>query len=193
MRRLRSHFRRYRMYWLLGAFAAGVWLVEMSFEENPSEVSGTQRRNSPMHPTGSEMRRGRLDAPQGELALLGLPSESEERPVLMPAQRDPFALLAAPVSAPIVKPPAALPIAEPVAPSAPPHNLSFAGRVTNPDGHELVYVSSGDTSLAIFPGQVLSNGYRVEAITKQAIELSYPALNTSSRIELPALPKYEIR
>ena len=65
--------------------------------------------------------------------------------------------------------------------------------MTAPDGTQLVYVNAGDASLTLVAGQNLPNGYRVESITAQAIELSYPPLNTTARLDLPAPPKYEIR
>lgn len=76
---------------------------------------------------------------------------------------------------------------------APPLNLVFAGRVTSPDGLQSVYVLFGETSLTLKPGLTLPNGYRLESMTAQSAEFSYPPLNTTARLEFPAAPKYEIR
>jgi hypothetical protein len=76
---------------------------------------------------------------------------------------------------------------------APPLNLSYAGRMTTPDGRQVVYVTYGETSMTIAAGQSLPNGYRVEAITPRAVEFTYAPLNTTARLELPESPKYEIR
>ena len=76
---------------------------------------------------------------------------------------------------------------------APPVNLRYTGRMTAPDGSLVVYAAFGETSLALTTGQSLPNGYRVEAITARAVELSYPPLNTTARLDLPEPPKYEIR
>jgi hypothetical protein len=82
----------------------------------------------------------------------------------------------------------------PLAPPTPPAvNLTFAGRMSAPDGSQVIYVAYGDTPLAISVGQTLPNGYRVDAITARAVELSYAPLNTTARFDLPAPPNYEIR
>ncbi|MDT7517130.1 hypothetical protein [Rhodoferax mekongensis] len=81
----------------------------------------------------------------------------------------------------------------PPAPTAPPLNLSFAGRVRDPDGKESVYLTWGDKTLSAELGSVLPNGYRVERITVDAIDLLYVELNTPARLALPAAPRYEIR
>jgi hypothetical protein len=65
--------------------------------------------------------------------------------------------------------------------------------MTKPDGGNTVYVSYAGTSMPIAAGQSLPNGYHVETISPRAIELSYPPLKTTVRIDLPDTPKYEIR
>lgn len=120
------------------------------------------------------------------------------RPVLEPADRDPFGLVVPKPVVPVVQAPIALPIqllAAPIAaaPTPPPINMSFAGRMTAPDGMQVVYVAFGEVSLAITTGQNLPNGYRVESINARSVELRYPPLNTTARLELPEPPKYETR
>lgn len=124
----------------------------------------------------------------------GLASTVQQRPPLEAALRDPFApeIPKAP-PAPKLPPPAPVVVQAPPAPQPPPLNLSFAGRLRTPQGQDVVYVLLGDTSLELHPGQVLSNGYRVDAITERAIELSYPPLNYSTRLDLPAVQKYQTR
>lgn len=114
-----------------------------------------------------------------------------DRPLLEPATRDPFN-----VQPPSVAPTLAAtsPPPMPTAPPAPPpHEVTFAGRMTRPDGGDTVYVSYAGTSMPIVVGQSLPNGYRIETISPRAIELSYPSLKTTVRIDLPDAPKYEIR
>ena len=120
------------------------------------------------------------------------------RPMLEPAERDPFGLVVPKPVVPVVQAPIALPIqllAAPIAaaPTPPPINMSFAGRMTAPDGMQVVYVAFGEVSLAITTGQNLPNGYRVESINARSVELRYPPLNTTARLELPEPPKYETR
>lgn len=117
-----------------------------------------------------------------------------QRPSLEPASRDPFApeTPKAP-PAPKLPPPPPVVVQPPPAPLPPPLGLSFAGRLRNPQGQEVVYVLLGDTSIELHPGLMLANGYRVDAITERAIELSYPPLNHSTRMDLPPVQKYQTR
>lgn len=120
--------------------------------------------------------------------------EHLNRPQLESARNDPFVLPAppTPVIAKVAPPPVQVPPPTPQ-PTAPPLNLRYTGRMTAPDGKQVVYVAYGETNLAIATGQSLPNGYRVDAITSRAVEFVYPPLNTTARLELPELPKYEIR
>ena len=95
------------------------------------------------------------------------------RPKLEVALRDPFVLKPPPVTVQVLTKPAAPPIAvqavSPPPPVAPPLNLTFAGRMTAPDGRLVVYVANGAFTQAISVGQDLPNGYRVDTITAQAV------------------------
>ncbi|MDP2369377.1 hypothetical protein [Rhodoferax sp.] len=115
-----------------------------------------------------------------------------ERPALEAASRDPFVATPVPQPAPVALPVAPVVLAPPP-PTPPPLNLRFAGRMTGPDGAAQVFVLLGETSLSASIGQTLPNGYRVEAITARAIELSYPSLNSTARLDLPDPPQHEIR
>ncbi|WP_036838125.1 hypothetical protein [Polaromonas sp. CF318] len=106
------------------------------------------------------------------------------------ASRDPFALVAPPAPAVIAPKPVQ---AAPPPPSPPPLNLRFTGRMTAPDGSQIVFVAVGDTTLSLSVGQTLPNGYRVNAIHDRAVELSYLPMNFNTRFDLPAPPTYEIR
>lgn len=117
-----------------------------------------------------------------------------QRPSLEPAARDPFAPeTPKPPPAPKLPPPPPVVVQPPPAPQPPPLGLSFAGRMRNPQGQEIVYVLLGDTSIELHPGLMLANGYRVDAITERAIEFSYPPLNHSTRLDLPPAQKYQTR
>jgi hypothetical protein len=65
--------------------------------------------------------------------------------------------------------------------------------MTGPDGKTLIYVSFGETSVAVEKGTILTNGYRVESITADAIEFNYLPLNTTAKLAIPPSPRYEIR
>lgn len=180
---------RYRMHLLLGMAALLVWL-----NTRPADavdvVKVAERTSSAM-----QLPQLRPDTAAQKSVPAALPAELN-RPVLAPSSRDPFAPVAPPatvVAKPSLQPAPLIQVAAPQPPSPPPVNLTFAGRMTAPDGSQIIYVSHGDTPLAIGVGQTLPNGYRVEAITAQAVELSYSPLNASARLDLPAPPKYEIR
>lgn len=179
---------RYRIYLLLGVASLLAWL-NLRAPANTEVVQATERSASVAS----------LSAPDpAQLTYASqtaaLPAQLN-RPALDPANRDPFVVWTPPPPVVIAKPAPVVPVvvAPPPPPQPPPHNLTFAGRMTAPDGSQLVYVNSGNTSLTLVAGQTLPNGYRVESITAQAVELSYPPMNTTARLDLPAPPKYEIR
>jgi hypothetical protein len=185
---------RYRLH-LLAAVAVGLVCLNLLAPAPPppsQQLVQIAQRSAALAPSGAALPTSTTPPTPPTFTPVSSPAQ-QGRPALEPALRDPFAapapLVVAKV-APALPPP---PIATPVAPSAPAHGLAFAGRITTPDGREQVYVSSGDISMPIATGQTLPNGYRVEAITERTVELSYPPLNTTARLELPAPPQYEIR
>jgi len=121
---------------------------------------------------------------------LALPAQLE-RPLLVPADRNPFAATVVPL--PIIAAPKKITATTPPAPSAPALNLKFTGKMTAPDGTQLVFVAFGETPMSLSPGQILPNGYKVLAINDRSIELNYLPLNFSTRFDLPEPPRHEIR
>lgn len=134
-----------------------------------------------------------LTAPRDGASLRSTLPQTVSRPALESASRDAFAPWQAPAPAQAVAPPVAPAPAPPPPPAPPPLNLRFAGRMIGPDGSTQVFVLFGETGLTASVGQTLPNGYRVETITARAIELSYPPLNSTARLDLPAPPQHEIR
>jgi hypothetical protein len=125
------------------------------------------------------------------LKLLSIEATDLKRPPIEALRRDSFALIAPPpppVKAPTIVAPVVS--APPVAPAL---NMSFAGRMTDPGGATKVFVLLDKAAIAIEPGQMLPNGYLVDAVTDQSIELSYPPLKVKARFDLPNAPKQEIR
>lgn len=126
-----------------------------------------------------------------------LPSQLD-RPMLELTDKDPFVPeVPKPVA---IKPPPAPPImpaqvaaVAPTQPEPPPLNMVYAGRMTTPEGKEVVYMAMGDASVAIEKGMELPNGYRVTSITERQVEFFYPPLNRTQRIDLPTPNKYETR
>jgi hypothetical protein len=150
-----------------------------------------------MPPTGGNS----LSTPDAQASATKLPQELI-RDHLESAKRDPFAYLAPPIPpapkkpppapAPVIVPPAPIIMAAP-APSAPQHNLRFTGRMTTPDGQQLIFATLADTPVTLAVGQNLANGYRVDSITDRVVQLTYVALGTSARLDLPEPPRYETR
>ncbi len=72
-------------------------------------------------------------------------------------------------------PPAKVVAAPPLPLSPPPMAYRFVGRFLQ-DGNSLIFVSKGDTPVAVKPGDTLDGGYVVESISNTAIGLVYPPL-----------------
>lgn len=96
------------------------------------------------------------------------------------------------VAAPI-PPPAPSVQAQPQPPMMPPLNLKFVGRVTEPNGNRVVFASLNENPVSLNVGQTLSNGFRVDAIKDEAVELTYTLLGTTTRFDLPKPPTFDIR
>lgn len=150
-------------------------------------ATGTQLANSSSHGRASVAVTSA--SPGGLPQAAALPAQLS-RSSLEPALRDPFSGMQ-PVQEPIAPPPRQVIVAPP--PSAPQLELVFAGRMTSPDGQQTIFARQGTETLSLAEGKTLSNGYRVHAITDQAVEFDYPPLNTKARLELPPAPTQEIR
>lgn len=154
-----------------------------------------------------------VDRPQQTVAPSGITTEPLparlERFALEPASGDPFTqpqAVAVPPPAKRIAAPAPLPqpVLQPVTqqlaptppaqtPLAPPLGLTYIGRMTSPDGNQLVFATMGDASVTLSPGLLLPNGYQVTSITERAVQLLYPPLRVTAQLDLPALPRHEIR
>lgn len=142
-----------------------------------------------------------LPKPQGMPSSEPRSPADESRPMrvrLEAASTDPFATEASATTAPTaIAPPAAPPapsvVVEPPTPTAPPLNLRYVGRMSGPEGSVVVFAQLDAQALLLRPGMELANGYRIERITEQAVELLYPPLNATARMDLPPLPAFEVR
>lgn len=74
----------------------------------------------------------------------------------------------------------------PPPPQPPPMLYRFAGRLLQ-DGQTRIFVSKGDTPIAIKPGDNLE-GYVIESITSTAISLVYPPLGSKASIAITPIP-----
>jgi hypothetical protein len=107
------------------------------------------------------------------------------------ARRDPFAVyLPTPSPAPtepppVEKPQRSLPRAAEPRPAAPAVTYRFLGRMLTPDGQIITLLGRDEQSIEIKSGQMLDDGYKVEAITDQAVRLVYPPLGTVVEVAIP--------
>ncbi len=90
-------------------------------------------------------------------------------------------------------PPQSIIEASPQPPMMPPLNLIFVGRVTEPNGNRVVFASLNENPVSLNVGQTLPNGFRVDAINDNAVELTYVSLGTTTRFDLPKPPIFDIR
>lgn len=147
--------------------------------------------------TGTQIASTSNPSAKADQSVSALPQQLD-RDKLEPAARDPFIYVAPPAPPPAKKlPPTPPPMPAPVmaapAPTAPSLDLRYTGRMTGPDGALMVFVTYAESAISLSVGQSLPNGYRVDRITDRVVELSYPALGTTARLDLPEPPKYEIR
>jgi hypothetical protein len=121
-----------------------------------------------------------------------------ERPRLSGAKRDPFMLTLPTVSrkpapAPVVvTPPPSPPVAQTL-PRAPELDLYYAGQMTTPSGERRVFALQQNQLLQLSVGMTLPNGYQVDSIESQVVNLTYLSLGHKAQLPLPARPQFETR
>lgn len=169
---------RFWVYSLVSAIAITAWVAA----PQSASLSIQDTSNKSAAPV---QKSGRLPQPLRPLPV------ALERPTLEAAVRDPFAMVAPP--APVVVPQKPVQVVAPPPPSPPPLNLRFTGRMTAPDGSQVIFVALGETAMSLSVGQTLPNGYKVDAINERTVELSYLPMNFTTRFDLPAPPRYQIR
>lgn len=113
--------------------------------------------------------------------------------LLEPAGRDIFAPVppaqeARPAPLPKAAEVAVMQPAASTAPAAPAVTFRYVGRMTTPLGEPLVFLASGSNVLAVKAGDRLDDGYVVESVSEQGVQLSYPALDVRVTIPVPSIP-----
>lgn len=176
-----------RKVWLLLALAVVVALAV--FAPPLEDDAGAPKRAGDMVKGSSESfaKRAGVTQPQADAAhdklappLGGLP----QRDSLGKARMDLFDAQSwqPPPPKVVVAPPG-----PPPPPPPPPMTYRFAGRLVQ-DGKEVLFVSKGDTPVAVKAGDTL-DGYVVESISPTMIALMYPPLRHQERIFVPpAIP-----
>lgn len=107
---------------------------------------------------------------------------------LAEARFDPFAGVMPPPAAPAPQTSAVSP-PPPAPPSPPPLLVRFAGRLTDADGQETVFLAGTDgTPIPIKQGATLEAGYVVESVTASSATLVYPPSGTHVGVPLEPAP-----
>lgn len=166
----------------VGAAAAVAW-SERARETPPAGAAAAPQQVAAVQPA----------------AALAMPLEAPpvpQRPILVPAEGDPFQLQppTAPVAPPVPVPAQAAAMQPPPPPAPPPLALQFAGRMVAPDGSPMIFAMTGNgETVQLTPGQTLPNGYQVKAIAPTHVELAYGDGSEAVRLEIPPPPAREIR
>ena len=72
---------------------------------------------------------------------------------------------------------------------APPMNYRFFGRMLTPEGTQIVYLVKGaGAPIEVSVDQRLDDGYVVESITDQAVQLVYPPLGQRTTLGIAPPP-----
>jgi hypothetical protein len=128
-----------------------------------------------------------------KLPDIGVEASQLVRPLLEVGDKDPFATES------IQQLPATSAVSAPTFPAAaapsqtPPLNLQYAGRITAPDGSHAIYATYEELPLKLSLGLDLPNGYRVISVSDGSVEFSHPALDRTTRLEIPPTQKYQTR
>lgn len=166
---------------LFTALAGTVALVVLdSGEDKPT------RGNPPAGASpggGSEAGASSQDAaPAGNAGRFDLP----DRPLLGEPRADLFGSPPPPRTSAVVD-------AAPPAPVAPPNPYRFAGRLVR-GGQAQIFLSKGDSVVAVRQGETIEGGYRVETIGEEQITLTYLPLGKKETIPVfSALPPAGMR
>ncbi len=99
---------------------------------------------------------------------------------------DPFAGVAVTPLAPLPPMVSPAPVVPPPPPSPPTQDYRYLGRMTGPDGSQQILLGRGETLVSITKGTVLDNGFVVEAISTDAVVLTYPTLGFRTSISIPS-------
>jgi hypothetical protein len=76
-------------------------------------------------------------------------------------------------------------IPPPPAPTAPPLAYRYLGEMVDPAGKRYVYLGKGDKEIPVTAGTLLEEGYVVDAIGAEGIQVRYPPLDERSVINIP--------
>ncbi len=105
---------------------------------------------------------------------------------LEPAEFDPFVGEQAPPSPPPKPVAPVAPIPQPApTPIAPPLDYRYLGQMIDPSGKRLVFLGKAEREVLVAVGAQLEEGYMVDAIAPDGIQLRYPPLDLRAVIPIP--------
>ncbi len=141
-----------------------------------SVVTGREKPSTPVIEPAARINT-RIAPPVEDLDLTGL-----ERPATELAKADPFARLNL---APAPAAQAEQGSQAPAKPTAPPLPFKYLGKMI--DGDKLaVFVSRGDETYTLQPGQKLDDSYRVDQVGEESATFTYLPLKTKQELQFTA-------
>jgi hypothetical protein len=131
-----------------------------------------------------------IGAPSAARASIGSTEQAlPARPAVQLSDVDPFGLYRRPepTPKPLVVQPQVVAVAPPVPPPVqpPPFGYQVFGRLTGPDGSNVVYLSQQERLSAISKGLDLENGFRVESITDAEVVVRHQPTGQELRLGIP--------
>lgn len=173
---------------LAATLGAMLWVDSRGKDADDGVVAVAERR-----PAGRAPAPGPADAkPVSTVAVNahGLDLTRLQRPGSMQPGSDPFGSRRpkSAVAERLERPPSA-PVQEvavaPPPPSAPPVPYTFIGRLSEAES-TTVFLAAGDRNLVVRPGDVIDSNYRVDAVTDNAVSLTYLPLNVKQTLSTGA-------
>jgi hypothetical protein len=170
---------------LAATLGAMLWVDRRDKEAGEGVVAVVERRPLARAPTPA-----RGSAASAAANAHGLDLNRLQRPGSVEPAGDPFAdRRPKPAAAARLERAPSAPV-EPVAvplppPSAPPVPYTFIGRLSEAES-TTVFLAAGDRNLVVKPGDVIDNNYRVDAVTDNAVSLTYLPLNVKQTLSTGA-------
>ncbi|KQU65061.1 MULTISPECIES: hypothetical protein [unclassified Rhizobacter] len=176
--------------WALGSTLVLTALSLWSSKEAPVLVAAV--RDDAALPPGSAVPAATDRAPWTGAADATAPLPPQwPAQALEPAKRDIFqpVLPPAPPPPPVAKAPPPAPPPPPPPPMAPPMNYRFYGQMVTPEGGHIVFLVKGNAApIEVTAQQMLDDGYVVESITDEAVNLIYPSLGQRAVVGISPPP-----
>lgn len=173
------------LWWMLGGTAAlsavALWLPAKPVVVAPARNASSGKVAVSVAPTSPALALA---------AAAKLPLPLHLNPVQLEAAKRDFFALEEPKPVAAAKPAAPVATTPPppaVAPPAMPYKV--VGVMLDPEGRRLVVLAKPDKSIVVVPGMSLDEGFVVESVGDESVQLLYPALDTRFNLPIPRSPQ----